>query len=68
MTNLQDILDRHNIRHKDLAFMAGYTIRAVGQWKAGERPVPRSVQLLLKAIDDGRINEQWLADNLRAYL
>jgi hypothetical protein len=68
MINLQDVLDRHNIRHKDLAFMAGYTIRAVGQWKAGERPVPRSVQLLLKAIDDGRINEQWLADNLRAYL
>jgi|GEM_PF-4399390 len=68
MTNMQEILDRHNIRHKDLAFMAGYTIRAVGQWKAGERPVPRSVQLLLKAIDDGRINEQWLADNLRTYL
>jgi len=68
MINLQDVLDRHNIRHKDLAFMAGYTIRAVGQWKAGQRPVPRSVQLLLKAIDDGRINEQWLADNLRAYL
>jgi hypothetical protein len=68
MTNMQEILDRHKIRHQDLAFMAGYTIRAVGQWKAGERPVPRSVQLLLKAIDDGRINEQWLADNLKAYI
>lgn len=68
MTNLQEILDRHNIRHKDLAFMCGYTIRAVGQWKAGERPVPRSVQLLLQAIEEGRIDETWLADKLRSYL
>jgi hypothetical protein len=68
MRDFQQILDRHNIRHKDLAFMAGYTIRAVGQWKAGERPVPRSVQLLLQAIEDGRIDEAWLADKLRAYL
>jgi hypothetical protein len=68
MKDLQTILDRHNIRHKDLAFMAGYTIRAVGQWKAGERPVPRSVQLLLQAIEDGRIDEAWLAEKLRTYL
>jgi len=68
MRDFQQILDRHNIRHKDLAFMAGYTIRAVGQWKAGERPVPRSVQLLLQAIEDKRIDEAWLADKLRAYL
>jgi len=68
MRDFQQILDRHNIRHKDLAFMAGYTIRAVGQWKAGERPVPRSVQLLLQAIEDGRIDESWLADKLKAYL
>jgi hypothetical protein len=68
MTNFQDILDRHNIRHKDLAFMAGYTIRAVGQWKAGQRPVPRSVQLLLYAIEDGRIDEAWLAEKLKAHL
>jgi hypothetical protein len=67
MRDFQQILDRHNIRHKDLAFMAGYTIRAVGQWKAGERPVPRSVQLLLQAIEDGRIDESWLADKLKAY-
>jgi len=68
MRDFQQILDRHNIRHKDLAFMAGYTIRAVGQWKAGERPVPRSVQLLLQAIEDKRIDEAWLAEKLRTYL
>ena len=68
MIDMQALLDKHNIRHKDLAFLSGYTIRAVGQWKAGERPLPRSVELLLLAIDDGRIDEAWLAEKLRAYL
>lgn len=68
MTNLQAVLDRHNIRHKDLAFITGRTIRAVGTWVSGARPVPRSIELLLAALEDGRIDEAWLAGKLKAYL
>jgi hypothetical protein len=64
MNNLQAILDLHNIRHKDLAYITGCTTRSVYNWVQGIRPLPRSVYLLLVALDDGRIDEKWLAQTL----
>lgn len=66
MTNLQDILDRHNIRHKDLAYITGCTTRSVYNWVQGRRELPRSASLLLQALDEGRIDEAWLAAKLTA--
>ena len=68
MTNLQAILDRHNIRHKDLAFITGCTTRSVFNWIKGRRDLPRSADLLLMALDEGKIDESWLAEKLKAYL
>jgi hypothetical protein len=62
--NLQAMLHKHNIRHRDLAFIAGRTTRAVTQWVQGERPLPRAVELVLLALDDGKIDEKWLAKKL----
>ena len=62
--NLQRLMLKHQIRHRDLAFMTGRTERAVSMWVNGGRPIPRSVELLLLAIDDGRIDEKWLASKL----
>jgi hypothetical protein len=62
--NLQSFLDAHNIRHKDLAFITGRTERAVYNWVQGIRPLPRSVHLLLMALEQGRIDEKWLANSL----
>jgi hypothetical protein len=61
-------MTKHNIRHKDLAFITGRTERAVHQWVYGIRPLPRSTELLLKALDDGRIDEKWLASKLSEHL
>lgn len=66
--NLQDLLTKHNIRHKDLAFMTGRTERAVHMWVYGISPLPRSVELLLLALDDGRIDEKWLAEHLAKHI
>jgi transcriptional regulator with XRE-family HTH domain len=68
MTNLQEILDRHNIRQKDLAFITGCTTRSVFNWLTGVRPLPRATELLLEALDEGRIDEKWLAEKLAKHL
>ena len=62
--NLQRFLDDHNIRHKDLAYITGCTERAVYNWVQGIRPLPRSARLLLMALEEGKINEKWLARSL----
>jgi hypothetical protein len=68
MRNLQSFLDAHNIRHKDLAFITGCTTRSVFNWITGHRPLPRSTELLLQALEEGRIDEAWLAEKLKVYL
>ena len=68
MTDLQSFLDRHKIRHKDLAFITGCTTRSVVNWLAGVRPLPRATDLLLQALDEGRIDEKWLAEKLARHL
>ena len=62
--NLQSLMTKHSIRHKDLAFITGRTERAVYNWVQGIRPLPRSVHLLLMALEQGRIDEKWLANSL----
>jgi hypothetical protein len=68
MDNLQTTLDRHNIRQKDLAFITGCTTRSVFNWITGARPLPRSTELVLEALDEGRIDEKWLAEKLAKHL
>lgn len=68
MKDLQSFLDQHQIRHKDLAFITGCTTRSVFNWIMGVRPLPRSTELLLQALAEGRIDEAWLAEKLKVYL
>jgi hypothetical protein len=68
MRNLQQFLDDHNIRHKDLAFITGCTTRSVFNWVMGVRPLPRSTELLLQALSEGKIDETWLAEKLKVHL
>ena len=68
MRNLQAFLDQHQIRHKDLAFITGCTTRSVFNWIMGVRPLPRSTDLLLQALAEGKIDETWLAEKLKSYV
>jgi hypothetical protein len=40
----------------------------VHQWVYDIRPLPRSTDLLLQALEDGRIDEKWLASKLSQHL
>lgn len=68
MKHLQDFLTSHDIRHQDLAFMTGCTTRTVYNWVEGVRPLPRSVELLLLALEEKKIDEKWLAKKLKRFL
>ena len=61
---LNQILTRHELRHADLAVLAKVTTRAVHNWTSGKWPVPRTLAILLRAIDKGLITEAWLSDQI----
>lgn len=63
---LARIMSEHEIRHRDLALIANVTLRTVSLWKNGYAPVPRALALVLHAIDEGLVSENWLADHIRA--
>jgi len=52
---LRAIMDKHGLAQTDLAAIAGKTTRQVHSWLSSVAPVPRSLALILHAIDDGLI-------------
>lgn len=55
---------RQKLRLTDIAWMTGTTIRQVARWANGDTPVPRSVNLLLKAFAQDKIDARWLVKNI----
>lgn len=53
-----------NLRQADIAWMAGVHERNINRWENGSFPVPRSVELLLKAFAQNKINARWLVRNI----
>ena len=62
---LARIIEDHEIRHRDLALIAGRTERAVSMWVNGVRPIPRALAFVLLALDQDKISPEWLAYHLR---
>ena len=44
----------------DVALVGGTSRRAVEKWRSGEHPVPRAIALILDAMQDGKIDGDWL--------
>lgn len=59
------ILDRLRMRQMDLAVLASVTTRSVNNWTSGRWPVPRPIAILLRAIDQNHIPDDWLFDQVR---
>lgn len=66
MTAIKAIMQRHRLTVRDLALLTGSTTRMVEYWRAGQWPTPRAVELILAALDEGRIDIDWLAKKLEA--
>ena len=57
---LVEIMLKHNIGREDLASISGKSVRQVYSWTSSVFRVPRSVALILSAIDDGKIDAKWI--------
>jgi hypothetical protein len=52
---LKTIMDRHGLGHEDIAAITGKTTRQVHSWLSGIYAVPRSLALVLYALDENAI-------------
>lgn len=59
--DLQTWLTHYRLMHADLALICGVSERCVRFWVSGARPMPKTLLLLMQAVDDGRIDLDWLA-------
>lgn len=55
----QQMVKRLKLRRCDVAWMMGVSVRQTIRWYRGQSPVPRSVELLLKALAHRRISPTW---------
>jgi hypothetical protein len=60
-TNLRVWLKRHGLVQSDLALICGVTERCVRMWVSGCTAIPKTLLLLMQAVDDGKIDIAWLA-------
>lgn len=62
---MKAIMDKHQLSHDDIAAITGKTTRQVHSWISGIYSVPRSLALILYALDDGAITPgqlvRWIA-------
>ena len=64
MTPIKEVMQRLGLTVRDVALIAGFTTRAVELWRAESHRTPRAVLLLLAALEDGKIDIDWLAQQL----
>ena len=59
-TTLKSIMDKQNLSNLDLATIVGVTDRQVRSWLTGAYEIPQLVSILLAALDENLINQDWL--------
>lgn len=53
------------LRQVDIAWMMGVTVRQTQRWWCGTSPIPRSVELLLKAFATGKLKPRWFRKHIK---
>jgi hypothetical protein len=62
---LVTLMTRHGMTREDLASIAGRTTRQTYGWTTGQSSVPQAVAILLRALDEGKIDPGWLLRAVR---
>ena len=55
-----EIMSRHKLSRADIAAISGKSPRQVFSWEKGIFAVPRTVSLILQALDEGKVDSKWL--------
>jgi hypothetical protein len=59
------IMKRQNLSVMDLATIVAGSKRQVIAWRMGTSPVPQILSILLLALEDGLITQDWLVESLQ---
>lgn len=67
MTNAQliEMMNKLNLSREDLASLSGKSVRQVYSWTSGLFSVPRSVAILVLALDEGLISPEWVVSAIK---
>lgn len=57
---LRTVLDKLGLTNTDVATIAGVTPRQVNSWLRGVNSIPRSIVLILAALDNKQLSIDWL--------
>lgn len=60
---LDKIMTAHDLRQVDVAWMCGVGVRHARSWTLGEYSIPQYATIIMRAYDQGLINDQFLAEN-----
>jgi hypothetical protein len=63
--DLEIFCQKQKLRRVDIAWIAGVTTRQVYFWLENHSPIPQSVELLLKAFGQGKIDARWIIRNIK---
>ena len=61
---LRDLMSKHGLRQKDLAWICGVSERRVRTWASGDAGIPQYADLLLTAYDHKLISDEWLISTI----
>lgn len=59
---LRIVLDKLGLNNSDIATIAGVTPRQVNSWLRGVNSIPRSVVMILAALDNDQLSVEWLVE------
>ena len=62
---LVTLMTRHGMTREDLAYIAGRTTRQTYGWTTGQTSIPQVVAILLRALDEGKVDPGWLLRAVR---
>lgn len=62
---LIELMSRHGLSREDLASISGKSVRQVYSWTSGIFSVPRSVAIVLYALEEGKIDPAWIIHAIR---
>jgi len=62
--DLTAIIGRIGIHKNDVATICGVSLKTLYSWLNGQHSIPRSVSILLCAVDTGAISLDWIVDQV----
>lgn len=60
---LDKIMTANDLRQVDVAWMCGVGVRHARSWTLGEYPIPQYATIIMRAYNQGLIDDVFLAEN-----